>query len=93
LLVGAGGATSEDERRHVIRLAEQNENIAGFILDDFFHARPWMWLAANHPKFPVTLTVKPPAATSCQHVELVAQIRDGKAVAFGSESGRPTGRP
>jgi len=70
-LVGAGGATSEDERRHVIRLAEQNENIAGFILDDFFHARPRMWLAANHPQFPVTLTIKPPAATSCEHVELV----------------------
>jgi len=70
-LVGAGGATSEDERRHVIRLAEQNENIAGFILDDFFHARPQMWLAANYPKFPVTLTIKPPAAIDCQHVELV----------------------
>ena len=70
-LVGASGVTSEDERQHVIRLAEQNENIAGFILDDFFHARPRMWLAANRPQFPVTLTVKPPRATSCQHVELV----------------------
>ncbi len=70
-LVGAGGATSEDERRHVIRLAVQNENMAGFILDDFFHARPRMWLAANHPKFPVTLTIKPPVATTCQYVELV----------------------
>jgi len=70
-LVGAGGATSEDERRHVIRLAEQNENIAGFILDDFFHPRPQMWLAANHPRFPVTLTIKPSPATDCQHVELV----------------------
>jgi len=69
-LVGAGGATSEAERQHVIRLAEQNENLAGFILDDFFHARPRMWLAANHPEFPVTLTVKPPDATICQHVEL-----------------------
>ncbi|MBC8876480.1 MAG: hypothetical protein H8E44_44190 [Planctomycetes bacterium] len=70
-LVGAGGATSEDERRHVIRLAEQTENIAGFILDDFFHARPRMWLAANHPRFPVTLTITPPVPTSCQHVELI----------------------
>jgi hypothetical protein len=69
-LVGAGGATSEDERRHVIRLAEENENIAGFILDDFFHARPQMWLAANHAQFPVTLTVTPPAATHCQQLEL-----------------------
>ena len=70
-LVGAGGVTSEDERRHVIRLAQQNENIAGFILDDFFHARPRMWLAANRPPFPVTLTIRPLAATSCQSVELV----------------------
>ena len=70
-LVGAGGATSEDEREHVIRLAEQNENIAGFILDDFFHARPCIWLAANRPQFPVTLTIKPPAATRCQSLELV----------------------
>ena len=70
-LVGAGGATSEDERRHVIRLAERNENIAGFILDDFFHARPRIWLAANQPRFPVTLTVKAPAATSCEQLELV----------------------
>jgi hypothetical protein len=70
-LVGAGGATSDEERRHVIRLAQQNENIAGFILDDFFHARPRMWLAANHPRFPVTLTVKPPEPRSSQQVELV----------------------
>ena len=70
-LVGAGGATSEEERRHVIRLAEQNENLAGFILDDFFHARPRTWLAANRPKFPVTLVIKPPEATTCQQVELV----------------------
>ena len=70
-LVGAGGATSEEERRHVVRLAEQNENIAGFILDDFFHARPQIWLAANHPRFPVTLAIKPPAAIDCQHAELV----------------------
>lgn len=36
-LVGADGATSADEREHVYRLAEANENIGGFILDDFFH--------------------------------------------------------
>ncbi len=36
-LVGAGGATSADEREHVYRLAEANANITGFILDDFFH--------------------------------------------------------
>lgn len=36
-LVGARGTTSEQERDHVRRLAEENENISGFILDDFFH--------------------------------------------------------
>ena len=37
-LVGASGATSADEREQVYQLAEKNENIAGFILDDFFHS-------------------------------------------------------
>jgi hypothetical protein len=36
-LVGASGATSGQERAQVFRLAEQNANIVGFILDDFFH--------------------------------------------------------
>ena len=36
-LVGASGVTSEQERRQVFELAEQQENIVGFILDDFFH--------------------------------------------------------
>jgi hypothetical protein len=70
-LVGAGGATSQEERRHVIRLAEQNENIAGFILDDFFHARPQIWLAANRPQFPVTLTIQAARPTTCEQVEFV----------------------
>ncbi|MBW3541072.1 MAG: exo-alpha-sialidase [Planctomycetes bacterium] len=41
-LVGASGATSEAERDAVYRLAERHENVAGFILDDFFrgHVTP-----------------------------------------------------
>ncbi len=70
-LVGAGGATSDEERRHVIRLAEQNENMKGFILDDFFHTRASMWLAENNVTFPVTLTITSPAAVTCDRVELV----------------------
>ncbi len=70
-LVGAGGATSQEERQHVFRLAEENENIAGFILDDFFHERPRMWLAANNPRFPVALTITVPEAIRCDRMELV----------------------
>ncbi len=36
-LVAAGGATSQAERDEVYRLAGQQANLAGFILDDFFH--------------------------------------------------------
>lgn len=36
-LVAAGGKTSEAQREAVYRLAEQQPNVAGFILDDFFH--------------------------------------------------------
>jgi hypothetical protein len=36
-LVGAGGATSVADREAAFSLAEKNENVAGFILDDFFH--------------------------------------------------------
>lgn len=38
-LVGASGATSADEREQVFRLAEKHDNVAGFILDDFFHSK------------------------------------------------------
>ena len=78
-LVGAGGATSADEREHVYRLAEANENLAGFILDDFFHetavgrgreARE-PWLAENNVPFPVTVTLTAPAPVACDFVELV----------------------
>jgi hypothetical protein len=37
-LVGASGATSADEREQVFQLAEKHRNLAGFILDDFFHS-------------------------------------------------------
>jgi hypothetical protein len=36
-LVAAGGATSQADRDAAFSLAEKNANIAGFILDDFFH--------------------------------------------------------
>ncbi|MFH1923764.1 MAG: hypothetical protein ABIP48_28230 [Planctomycetota bacterium] len=36
-LVGAGGRTAEDERKHALELAHRFPNIAGFIMDDFFH--------------------------------------------------------
>jgi len=36
-LTGAGGATSTDERAAVLKLADRQPNITGFILDDFFH--------------------------------------------------------
>ena len=68
---GSGGATSEVERRNVIRLAEENENIAGFILDDFFHVRPRLWLAANRPTFPVSLTLRPSNPVRASEIELV----------------------
>lgn len=34
---GAGGATSVDERDHVLDLAKRETNITGVIMDDFFH--------------------------------------------------------
>jgi hypothetical protein len=81
-LVGAAGATSAAEREAVFALAEKNQNLAGFILDDFFHepahgnaadpiSRSPAWLAANQPVFPVTLTATAPRATRCDAVELV----------------------
>ena len=36
-LVGAGGGSSSAEREAAFTLAEKNKNLAGFILDDFFH--------------------------------------------------------
>ena len=78
-LVGAGGATSAEERAHVVRLAEANENLCGFILDDFFHESAGTrsgdlrqpWLAENSVSFPVTVTLTAPAAVACDTLELV----------------------
>ncbi|HAK95923.1 MAG TPA: hypothetical protein DCM87_13260 [Planctomycetes bacterium] len=81
-LVAAGGRTSQLERDAALALAERNENIAGFILDDFFPEPAWgnaadpvpssrLWFADNKPSFPVTLTVRAPRAERCDAVELV----------------------
>jgi hypothetical protein len=75
-LVAAGGGTSAEERERAYELAEANGNIAGFILDDFFHESasdegPAPWLAENLVSFPVTVTFTPPAPVSCDAVELV----------------------
>ena len=69
-LVGAGGGSSSAEREAVFSLAEKNENVSGFILDDFFYepcegnaADPLpsrrIWVADNGPAFPVTFTARP----------------------------------
>ena len=82
-LVAAGGGTSQAERDAAFSLAERNENVAGFILDDFFHEPsegnaadslppdPQIWLAANQAKFPVVLTVRPQQPSLCDALELV----------------------
>ena len=78
-LVGASGVTSVEEREHVYRLAEANENITGFILDDFFHvsavrnerASRTPWLAENNVSFPVTVTLVAPAPVACDTLELI----------------------
>lgn len=81
-LVAAGGRTSELEREAAFDLAEKNENLVGFILDDFFPepaagnaADPVpssrLWFADNKPAFPVTLTVCLPRTERCDALELV----------------------
>lgn len=78
-LVGAGGTTSTDEREQIFQLAETQHNIAGFILDDFFHESAVShdgpstspWLAENNVSFPVTLTLTAPAPVTCDTLELV----------------------
>lgn len=77
-LVGAGGATSADEREYVYRLAEANTNVTGFILDDFFHESAIPsdepvtspWLAENRVQFPVTITLTAPASVIADTLEL-----------------------
>ena len=82
-LTGASGATSEELRDEVLRLAADQPNVTGFVLDDFFHApaagppaaaEQAQWLADNNPAFPVTVTLTPPAPVACDALEL-AQSR------------------
>jgi len=72
-LTGASGATSEEEREHVFRLAAGMPNLTGVFLDDFFTftgtAKPH-WLADNHPVFPVQLTLQLDAALPLTRLEL-----------------------
>ena len=73
-LVGAA-ATSADEREHVYRLAEANENITGFILDDFFHETSVRrgresgepWLAENNVQFPGDRDAHRPGGRGLRH--------------------------
>ncbi len=51
------------EQEHVYRLAEANPNITGLLLDDFLigpypDENQSQWLAANSPKFPVTVEIQ-----------------------------------
>jgi hypothetical protein len=75
-LVGASGVTSGRERQQVYKLAEGNDNVAGFILDDFFHESATedrdLWLAENNVAFPVTVTITaPPTLVPCDTLKLV----------------------
>ena len=72
-LTGAAGVTSQEERDAVFRLAAENKNIVGFIMDDFFHAdasTPAQWLAANKVPFPVVVTLTPPQPTLADRLTL-----------------------
>jgi hypothetical protein len=77
-LTGAGGSTSPQLREDVYKLAEDNKNIVGFILDDFFHEsgdinnmdRQYHWLADNNATFPVDLTLTAPDDVACDRIEL-----------------------
>jgi hypothetical protein len=72
-ITGAGGATSDEERDHVFRLAAKLPNMTGVFMDDFFQfsgsGRP-QWLAENAPQFPVYLEVEFAAPTGLTAVEL-----------------------
>jgi hypothetical protein len=81
-LVGAGGGSSSAEREAAFSLAEKNQNLAGFILDDFFYekcegnaADPLpsrrIWVADNGPAFPVTFTARSPQPVQGDALELV----------------------
>jgi hypothetical protein len=60
-IAGAGGATSDEEREQVFRLAANLPNMTGVFMDDFFQfsarGKP-QWLADNDPQFPVYVEVE-----------------------------------
>jgi hypothetical protein len=81
-LVGAGGGSSPAEREAAFSLARKNNNLAGFILDDFFYEpcegnaadplpSPRIWLADNGPAFPATFTAVPQQPAEGDALELV----------------------
>ena len=72
-IVGAGGGTSREEQDHVVELAKTMPNITGSFMDDFFHdgeIAEKFWLAANKPRFPVTLSLQFPVPTVAEEIEL-----------------------
>lgn len=74
-ITGAGGATSDEERQAVLRLATTLPNLTGVFMDDFFQIEATAgqphWLAGNDATFPVILTVTFPAAVNPTELELV----------------------
>jgi hypothetical protein len=87
-IAGAGGATSQDEREHVFRLAAQMPNMVGVFMDDFFHVtadeRP-QWLAANDVAFPVSFTVRlaePAAVTKLELTQSAWRTGDYRSADF-----------
>jgi len=74
-ITGAGGATSDEERKYVLQLAATMPNLTGVFMDDFFHidenAGKPQWLAAKNVVFPVSLTVTLPAPARPTELELV----------------------
>lgn len=72
-IAGAGGATSDEEREHVFRLANVLPNLTGVFMDDFFQfagtAKP-QWLAQNDATFPVRLVLEFPEPRPFSRLEL-----------------------
>ena len=72
-LVAAGGGTSQVDRDAAFSLAEKNNNVAGFILDDFFHEPP-VGNAADGPDRPFRASLSPAEL----HALGQRQVRGGK---------------
>ena len=87
-VTGAGGATSQEEREHVFRLAAKMPNIVGVFMGDFFHggeSEPPQWLAANSPRFPVMLTLRlaePAAGTRLELTQSAWRTGDYRTATF-----------